>query len=64
MDLWLDRARWRVGQRVARKDNQELGVIVDIDQRGVVKVKWDRGRTSYYRPEAPANVKLTEPEEQ
>jgi hypothetical protein len=50
----------RVGQRVSRKNSDELGLVVQV-VRGVVKVKWDRGRTSYYRPDMPANVKLAEP---
>jgi hypothetical protein len=58
MGLWLDRTSWRVGQRVARTNSDELGVIADIGLTGVVKVKWDRGRTSYFRPEDWANVKL------
>jgi hypothetical protein len=58
MEPVVDRANWKVGQRVARKDSDELGVIVDVDH-GVVKVKWDRG--CYYRPDARGNVKLAEP---
>jgi hypothetical protein len=57
-----DRSAWRVGQRVARKVSDELGVIVEVD-RGVVKVKWDRGKTSYFRPEALGNVKLADSQE-
>jgi hypothetical protein len=49
-----------VGQRVARKEG-ELGTVVEIDQGGVVKVKWDRGRTSYYHG-VPANVRLVDVE--
>jgi hypothetical protein len=51
-----------VGQRVARKNSDELGTVVEVDG-GTVKVKWDRGRTSYYRPAEPANVKLAESQE-
>jgi hypothetical protein len=51
-----DRANWRVGQRVSRTDSQELGIV--IEARRTIKVKWDDGRTSYYHPDAPANVKL------
>jgi hypothetical protein len=54
-----DRNDWKVGQRVARRDSDELGTIVEMD-RGVVKVKWDRGQTSYYQPGEPGNVKLAE----
>ena len=61
----LDHAVWRVGQRVSRKDGDELGVVDDVDVDGdVFKVKWDRGRTSYFRPDMPANVKLVESQEQ
>jgi hypothetical protein len=52
-------AGWRVGQRVVRKNSEELGIIVQVD-RGTVKVKWDRGRTSYYFLASPGNVKLAE----
>jgi hypothetical protein len=48
---------WKAGQRVSRKNSAELGVVANVE-RGVVKVKWDRGRTSYYRPGVPANVML------
>lgn len=50
---------WRLGQRVARKNSDELGTVVEVD-RDLVKVKWDRGRTSYYRPYRPGNVKIAE----
>jgi hypothetical protein len=61
MEPEVDRSNWKIGQRVARKDGVELGVVVNVDRRRVVKVKWERGRTSYYRPDVPANVKLAEP---
>jgi hypothetical protein len=60
MEPHVDRSIWKVGQRVSRKNSDELGLVVQL-VRGVVKVKWDRGRTSYYRPDMPANVKLAEP---
>jgi len=47
---------WRAGQRVVREDSDEQGTIVEVD--GEIKVKWDRGRTSYYRRGVPANVRL------
>ena len=50
------RAAWRVGQRVARKDTQELGTVIEND--GSIKVKWDAGRTSYFRHGESANIKL------
>jgi hypothetical protein len=58
----MDRGNWQIGQRVSRKNTNELGFVVEVE-RGVVKVKWDRGRTSYYRPDMPANVKLAESQE-
>jgi hypothetical protein len=47
-----------IGQRVSRNDSQELGTIVEAV--GEIKVKWDDGRTSYYRRHKPANVHLEE----
>jgi hypothetical protein len=57
----LDSRFWQIGQRVARRDSDELGTIVHAD--GEIKVKWDRGRTSYYRRGVPANVQLTDDQE-
>jgi hypothetical protein len=37
---------WQVGRRVARKDGEELGVVVEVGQLGTIKVKWDHGSTS------------------
>ncbi len=51
-----NRATWCVGQRVARKDTDELGTVVEHD--GGIKVKWDDGKTSYYRHGQEANVQL------
>ena len=56
----MDPRHWQIGQRVSRKNSDELGFVVEVD-RGVVKVKWNGGRTSYYRPGFPANVKVEEP---
>jgi len=53
-----DRATWHVGQRVARKNTQELGTVVE--HNGSIKVRWDGGRTSYFRHSETANVKLKE----
>ena len=55
-----NRATWRIGQRVARKDTKELGTVTETDDE--IKVKWDSGKTSYYRHGAAANVEL-EPEQ-
>jgi hypothetical protein len=54
-----ERICWHVGQRVARKNSDELGYVVDVG-RDTIKVNWDRGSTSYYRPEAHAKIKLVE----
>jgi hypothetical protein len=51
-----DYATWRVGARVVRDDGDERGTIVEAD--GEIKVKWDNGRTSYYRRRIPVNVRL------
>jgi hypothetical protein len=53
---------WRPGRRVFRSDKldrQEYGTIVRAN--GEIKVKWDSGRTSYYRRKVPANVQLQTP---
>ena len=50
------RSTWRIGQRVSRKDTKELGTVVETD--GSIKVRWDAGRTSYFRHGRAANVKL------
>jgi len=31
-----------------------------VDSDGEIKVRWDRGRTSYFRKDRPANVRRTE----
>jgi hypothetical protein len=59
MEPKVDRSNWKVGQRVARKDGNELGTVVEVCL-GVVKVRWDRGSTSYYLPGEIGNVKLAE----
>ena len=51
-----DRATWTVGQRVSRKDSDKLGTVVETD--GSIKVRWDDGKTSYFRHEDEANVCL------
>jgi hypothetical protein len=51
-----NRATWRVGQRVSRKTTGELGTVIETD--GAIKVKWDGGRTSYFRHSESANVQL------
>jgi hypothetical protein len=49
----------RAGQRVGRQGSDEQGTVVEAD--GSVKVKWDGGRTSYFRRDRAANVKLLKP---
>ena len=51
-----NRATWPVGQRVSRKDSEELGTVIKIN--GSIKVKWDGGRTSYFRHDTQANIQL------
>jgi hypothetical protein len=51
----------RAGQRVSRRDTEELGTVVEAD--GEIKVKWDNGQTSYFRRNKPANVRLKEPKQ-
>jgi hypothetical protein len=48
--------RWHVGNRVSRKDCAALGTIVDAGDQ--LKILWDGGRTSHFRRDRPANVKL------
>jgi hypothetical protein len=54
----LDRATWRAGVRVIRNGTEESGTIVEGD--GEIKVKWDDGRTSYYRRKVPTDIRLEE----
>jgi hypothetical protein len=51
-----NRATWPVGQRVSRIDTKELGTVIKIN--GSIKVKWDDGRTSYFRHGTQANIQL------
>jgi hypothetical protein len=51
-----DYATWRVGQRICRKEDRgEHGTVIStgVDK---IKVKWDRGRTSYFQRDKPGNV--------
>jgi len=54
-----NRATWHVGQRVSRTDTDELGTVMKIN--GSIKVKWDGGRTSYFRHCETANIQLPTP---
>ena len=51
-----NRTTWRIGQRVSRKDTEELGTVTKIN--GSIKVKWDGGRTSYFRHGELANIQF------
>jgi len=51
-----NRITWQIGQRVSRTDTEELGTVVRIN--GFIKVKWDGGRTSYFRHGTRANIQL------
>jgi hypothetical protein len=46
---------WLVGQRVSRKDADDLGTVIETMPK--LKVRWDRGQTSYFDRERPANVR-------
>lgn len=54
----MDTAKLRVGQRVSRITTDEHGTVTETN--GLIKVKWDRGRTSYFHRGKPANVRLIE----
>jgi hypothetical protein len=56
-----NRRAWTVGQRVSRKNSADTGTVVHQD--GEIKVRWDSGKTSYYRHGQAANVELTAAEE-
>ncbi|RWL42093.1 MAG: hypothetical protein EOR60_27110 [Mesorhizobium sp.] len=45
----------QLGQRVIRKDSPEGGTVMETTSTQI-KIKWDRGRTSYYRRGAEGNV--------
>ena len=55
-----DLSWWCVGARVFRKRSDTSGTVVEMT--GHVKVKWDDGKTSYYRPGALSNVRLMLPQ--
>jgi len=54
---WIP-ASWHAGVRVTRVGSEESGTIVEAD--GAIKVRWDSGRTSYYRRKVPANIRIEE----
>ncbi len=54
-------AGWKVGRRVCRPDGQDRGTIVEAN--GVIKVKWDSGRTSYFERGKQSNVLLEPPQD-
>jgi hypothetical protein len=55
----FDAATLRMGERVSRTDTEELGTVVGAN--GKIKVKWDGGKTSYFRRDQRANVRRQEP---
>jgi hypothetical protein len=55
-EVTADRTNWPVGQRVARKDSEDHGTVTE--QNGQIRVRWDDGRTSYFRHGRMANVQL------
>ena len=55
----LDHGTLQVGQRVSRKTTDERGTVVDVNNK--IKVKWDDGRTSYFRRDREADVHPLEP---
>jgi hypothetical protein len=55
----FDVSGWGVGKRVTRPDGNDSGTIVE--ETGQIKVKWDSGRTSYFKPGRAGNVLLKPP---
>jgi hypothetical protein len=51
-----NRHTWRAGQRVKRKDSDQLGTVIEVGSE--IKVRWDNGQTSYFRHGQRANVEL------
>ena len=56
LPLCRDAATLRIGQRVCRMTTDEKGTVTEAD--GEIKVKWDGGRSSYFRRGEYANVRL------
>ena len=50
------RLKVRFGQRVSRKDSDELGTV--LEAKSPIKVKWDGGRTSYFDLSRPSDLRL------
>jgi hypothetical protein len=57
--LAVDLSHLRVGAKVARRHKDELGTVIEMT--GYLKVKWDDGKTSYYRPRSGYNIRLRPP---
>ena len=51
-------AKWHAGNRVSRRNGDEFGTIIDAGEK--IKVLWDGGRTSYFRRDRLANVKIAD----
>jgi preprotein translocase subunit YajC len=58
-----DCSKWRVAQRVSRRNSGVLGTITEVGEHAI-KIKWDDGATSYYRRDNLSNVLLKEPPQQ
>jgi hypothetical protein len=54
------RSGWPVGTRVKRKNTDQRGTVVEQDG-GSTKVKWDGGKTSYYRHGELGDVQREKP---
>jgi hypothetical protein len=54
------RSRWPVGTRVKRKHTDQQGTVVE-QGGGSTKVKWDDGKTSYYRRGELGDVEREKP---
>lgn len=46
----------QIGRRVVRGNSAERGIVVEATEQEI-KVKWDRGATSYFRRGAQGNVR-------
>lgn len=54
--LAFELPNWKVGKRVVRPDGSDHGVIVEVTDQ--IKVRWDAGRTNYFKFHETGNVQL------
>ena len=47
---------WPADPRVCRRDTREFGTVIEIGVQ--IKVRWDGGKTSYFRCGQESNVQL------